>query len=814
MNKLFATFDPSALGPSLALEQANTVLVTTATADINRTARVLYGKSGSQWFAEFAVWGDAEIDNAVSFGVVTEDASLSTYVGGDANGFGYRVAEGQIHNNGASIASVTAGKKGDIVGIWIQIGDGSSPTVTWLLNGAVIHTQALPDIGPWYLAATISSATADSLRAWINTGQRDFEFPVAGVDGWYEWPVDVPTLRVSMRDYIARPDDAIPNEVWEGRIANDNIEIVQQLTFWQDGGRSTQGSAVNVTLANGDGALDWIVDSDMRDLPAELAWVMQGESVDAADSVAKMIVNDIAVQDDGSVRVAMAGKMAMFDEPLQTRIFPPSADPVVAGKPWPIALGAVRSAEPVLVDPVNRHYVLSDRGLPGWGYIRDMGAPLDPNAIPPGYVIDLDQRGFVLETDAVGKLTADVSSTGGGTLPSLADDIWDEDGSPFSGTTGSAPTGFDVASNAQMGVPGRVIFTSTNLSSQALLGKSAVTCLAGRSYRFRVHVVTVPAVHTYGTPTLSLRTDAGFPLQVWTSPGIYEGVITAPFDFSPRIVLDTALTGSQAVIGDAYLLELPDVYLPSELNAITLTDFVREIVETRFGLPPSAWSRADCEAIDAATGYKGVGFFASNAITVRDALEAVLPAYCACAWLDDDNVLRFTRLTKPEDETPVGYITASDLLSDLQVRPDLAPALSTQINFRKNWSVLSETDFVSDFIVVPMSVRRALSQPFQGIAASAKPLSPSYARAVNAAPQGSLLDDPADAQASIDHVCDYYATLRKSYTTEVSADLNIGLGQVWNLAHPRYGLEAGKNLTVSRISRRVGLETVAITFRG
>lgn len=815
MTRLYATFDPAALGPALALEQANTVLVTTATADINRTARVLYGKQSWQGFGEFAAWGDASISNAVSFGVVTEDASLSTFVGGDAEGFGYRVAEGAIYSNGASIATVAAGAKGDVIGIWLQIGDGSAPTATWFRNGIPLHTQSLPSVGPWYLAATISSPTADSLRAWINTGQRAFEFPVPGVDGWYELPPEVPALRVSTVDFIAPPDDVYPNEVWESRIESEAVEIVSSLVFWPDNaGRSTQGSAVNVPLLNSDGALDWLLQVDVRDLNASLKYIEPGDYLSASENIASMIVDDVQAQDAASIRLTLTSSMSMYDQPLQTMIFPPSADPVVAGKPWPISLGAARQTAPVLIDPVNRIYAVSDRGVPGWGYIRDMGAPLDPNALPPGYVILDGARTIQLETEPVGKLTADVSSTGGGTLPSLADDIWDEDGNPFAGAEGSPPTGFDVTQNVTIGVSNTLVMSNPILSTTAKIGKAGITCLQGRSYRYRIVVVSVPRPHVYGTPVVSIESHTGIPQAVFTSPGTYEGTITAAFDFSPRIVFSSGLSGQSAVIRSAYILEIPDVYTPANINAITLTDFIREIVEVRFGKPASSWSRADTEAIDAATGYAGIGFNATAPMTVRAAIDAVMTAYTCCAWVDENDVLRFTRLAPPEDQDSEGEITDDDMLAELTCRPDLAPGLSTQVRFRKNWEVLSDTDFVTDFLVVTMAVRRALSQPFQGIAASSIPLGSMYRHAVLADPVESLLDMPEDAQAEIDHVVGYYATPRYTYTTEISDEIPVRLGQIRTLKHSAFGLAAGKNVLVSRISRRPISGTIAITLRG
>lgn len=809
----YSTFDPAALGPLLALESANTIVLPTATTDINRTARALYGKQAFSWYAEFAAWGDDDISDAVSFGLVTEDASLSTYVGGDADGYGYRVAEGQIHNAGASVQAVTAGGPGDIVGVWLNIID-TTATVTWFLNGIALHTVTLPSTGPWYLAASVSAPRSDIIKAWLNTGQRAFEFPVAGAEGWFEYPPEVPTIRVSTRDLILPPDDPIPNAVYEGRLRDDNIEIVQSLAFWPDGRSQTQGSAVNITIANGDGALDGLLDFDLRDLPVTLEWIEQGQSILSADHVADMIVDDLQVLDDGALRLRLSSAMSVLDAPLQNMIFPPSADPVVAGKPWPILEGAARSVTPVLVDPVNRIYALSDRAIVGWGYIRDMGAPLDPNDIPPGYVISDDFRGVVLETEPVGKLTADASSTGGGTLPSLADDIWLGYGRPFAEDSNGDLIGFDDVVDAAYLAIGRLLFTSSSLAGVGRVALTSAQMDEGRHYRYRVVVQYIAPPHSFGQPYVALTTAGGIPLVSWTTSGTYEGVITASANIVPRLVFGTALHGTQAIIREAYILEIPDTYTPSNINAITLTDFVRSIVEDRAGLPASAWSRDDTEAIDAATGYAGIGFYASEPTTVRAALESVLNSYCACAWVDSDGVLRFTRLTPPEDEVAVGEITAADMLTEPQVRPDLAPALSTQMRYRKNWTVLGEGDFVSDFVTVPLAVRSALSQPFQGIAASAQPLSGTYSQAVNAEPAEVLLDVGEDAQAEVDHVAGYYGTLRKVYTFEVSAELPVKLGEVWTLTYPRYGLDAGKNLLVSGLSRRLGSETILLTLRG
>src|SRR5690606_37620305 len=40
----------------------------------------------------------------------------------------------------------------------------------------------------------------------------------------------------------------------------------------------------------------------------------------------------------------------------------------------------------------------------------------------------------------------------------------------------------------------------------------------------------------------------------------------------------------------------------------------------------AAWSSADAAAIDTATGYAGIGFYAGDRVTVREALAAILPS--------------------------------------------------------------------------------------------------------------------------------------------------------------------------------------------
>ena len=817
MSLNYTTFDPANLGANLALEQGNTILLTdTDSTSDQRSALALYGKETGQWFVEFSAWGDDDDLTGVFVGIGKSNLNLARKVGHFSTGYGYNLDNGagggDIISSNTVLATVEECAAGDIIGVWVNIGDGSNPQVTFYRNGVQQDTQALPDAGPWFPAATTSGATAGGSKVWINGGQRAFEYPVPGAPGWYEFPEEVPALLVGTDDYITPADDDLPNTIWDGAIADDGVEIVSELKFWVDGDvRSARGSAVSIPIAN-DGSYDWLITSDMRDLPALLQTIYPGETYANVQNVATMIVDDVQVVDQNTLRITAVSSMSELDQPLQKRIFPPSADPVVAGKPWPIALGAVRQMTPVLVDPVNRIYALTDLGIVGVGYVRDKGAPLDPAAMPPGYVIGDDLRTIVLETEPEGKLTADVSNIGGSVPPTLSEDVWLSYGNPFTDNSG-VPANFDQQSNAAYVATGKCQLTSPGLSGSAYIGLSTASCTATRFYRYHIQIASMPGTHTFGTPTLSISTSTGYPQVSWTAAGTYEGVIAALGTFTPRLILNNALTGTSALINKVYLLEIPDTYDPAEIQPITLTDFVREVIENRAGWSADSWSLADTTAIDA-VGYAGVGFFDSSSITIRNALDSVMSAYGACAWTDQDNVLRFTRLTDPALETPVGEITEDDLLSEITCKPDLAPGLSTQMQFRKNWTSMNDTDFVTDYVTVTGATRRALSQPYQGIVASSTPLAPMYAHAVYAEPVGVLLDAEVDAQAEIDRICDYYSVPRFFYTVEVSDELGVNLGDVWTLTADRYGLDAGKPLLVCKKILRPIAGTVQITLRG
>jgi hypothetical protein len=235
-------------------------------------------------------------------------------------------------------------------------------------------------------------------------------------------------------------------------------------------------------------------------------------------------------------------------------------------------------------------------------------------------------------------------------------------------------------------------------------------------------------------------------------------------------------------------------------------------------LGKTSWSAGDCAAVDAATGYAGVGYYAGNAITGREAMNAILPSYGAACYQDATGVLRFTRVVAPEtfSGAPAFELTANDLAEDLLAVPDDAPNLTRRMAYRPNAQALAASDLVTDVVDVPQARRDELTGLFRAQVYGGGVLHQHYRRADAADPVLSLFWDAADAQSEIDRVVGMYRQQRFFYQVTVRGDQSLAPqpGQVGRLTYPRYGLEEGKAVLVRRVERNPASGDVVLTIWG
>ncbi len=828
MTRALATFDPLHLGAGLELERSNTVLTHDADSqDAARTVLGTVGKSSGVSYVEWLVWGDGDIDDVVSLGVATADASLTTILGGDAHGYGYRPAEGELHNSGADITSgaIATATKGQIVSLLLDC-TGAAPRATWSLEGEPIWAQDLA-AGTWYPAVSLGGAEAYDLRVLQNAGQRGLEYAPGNVTGWLGLRESIGMFRIADAPWLTAPDDDPPNTRYRGDLlpqTRTSLRRSLHFALWGDAeAGSTQVSSGDLLIADEDGWLDVLLERDARGAQVRVLHVPDGGDYGDATVLADLSLDDVAVPRDSEVQVSVDDPIAeLIAAPLQTRLIRPDAAEASADTLWPISYGAVRSIEPPLIDGPNRTYALHDGLVLGLAAIRTSGDALDPTAVPPDYT--LDERGMlVLDTDPVGRLTADVSSVGG-QLPGTLEDLLEGTGD-FSDPDDWVIAAGDEASSVTGG--------KLQLRRDSQLGVVAArhatwTPTAGKTYRIRV---TLDAVGATGIPGTSLvwfyvkhgdkngstqvpneygypNTQAGAMIRT-NQPGTYDCLYTqwTADDTTFWLQLPVAYSGS-GTLGTAFAtvskVEVFEVNLDpvddESLVPIKLEDLLREIFEGRRRLLPSAWSSSDAALIDTLSGYAGVGLHARTATTMGAALRAVLDSYHACLWRDASRKIRVSRLRPPEDESTANYagtLTHDDLLADLRVETDRAPGLSTQAVGRKNWTVLKDDEIVSDtdpVTGVPLAFRAMLTRDYRISANYAGTLSARYAPAIYAKPMETLLDKRVDVQAHVDYAGYMYRSLRRFTTWRVAwdpADPTYELDQVWLLKHPRYGFADG-----------------------
>jgi hypothetical protein len=232
----------------------------------------------------------------------------------------------------------------------------------------------------------------------------------------------------------------------------------------------------------------------------------------------------------------------------------------------------------------------------------------------------------------------------------------------------------------------------------------------------------------------------------------------------------------------------------------------------------SAWAAADCVEIDSATGYAGIGYYAGNAISGRDAMSAILPSYSAACYQDTNGALRFTRVVAPESYggAPTFDLRGEDLAEDLVCVPDEAPNLTRRMAYRPNAQALAASDLITDVVDVPQWRRDELVGLFRAQVYGAGVLHAHYRRADAADPVVSLFWRAADAQAEIDRVVAIYREQRFFYRVSVRGDQELAPlpGQIGRITYGRYGLEAGKPVLVRRVERNPATGDVVLTVWG
>ena len=536
--QVFSTLNPSALGPGLDTALTGQVLTCKLMNQaLTSAARCTLGKSSGVWYYEVVYYANKLIPGAptslsglATVGIARASAPLNAYTGGTVESIGYNAGDGGVYQTGVAMTGLVPGHPPGLtlgpaavrpttLQIWVGVlVDLNALTITFLVNGNVYATAAVPAGFVWFPAVTIAGPTlaAYAVNAFVNTGQRALQFPQSTASGWYQivsaQPLPIYLTTDYEGGYTSANTDSPQNQIYGPRLINtDSLVISRVCNVWpwgQSGSSSTYGS---ITIDNADGAYDYLLAQEMRDSQTVIKQGVAGSALTGFTPLATAIIDAVYAgggsslgggggvsnpAGEQSLTITLKDIMTLLQKPLQQKLFDPFDDVGVANSPLPITLGAVRNIAPMLkytdtAVPGHQHYQLHDAQITNIATVRDKGSPLDPNATPPQYGPDGANGQFYLAAPPAGVLTMDASSLGAQVvIPGIADVLAGAGGFPTAslGAAGSAPPGFTIdtsigSSVKQMGG----IYAGTPNQMTRYLGTYLPWDPAAGRYGFHVH---------------------------------------------------------------------------------------------------------------------------------------------------------------------------------------------------------------------------------------------------------------------------------------------------------------------------------------
>ena len=184
-SKTFATFNPNAIGPDLALDLGNLVVTTDAVGvDGNRMVLITIPKAVGHVYVEFYHYSNSrgDLTDLVSIGIAETDCPLDEFVGGPSGkSWGLRPDYGSIWNGGTEIESGGAQPipERTCIGLYVNFDGLSSagPFIAWYSERTQVAATTLPSGKFWVAAVSVGTTDqgAGDVSVFGNFGQRVFE---------------------------------------------------------------------------------------------------------------------------------------------------------------------------------------------------------------------------------------------------------------------------------------------------------------------------------------------------------------------------------------------------------------------------------------------------------------------------------------------------------------------------------------------------------------------------------------------------------------------------------------------------------------
>lgn len=745
----------------------------------------------------------------------THSAGTTDYSAGVANGVhsfasqlgfsstasaGGPVQDGRVAFNGAYGTDAGTVSTGNKVRHWLNM-DGGFYRIA--IQGGAWVTVATGLTGTFYPAAGFST-TSRTILANFGASAFTYEVPAGARAGVYtEGASTAQPLYLASESFVVDYDSTTAsrqNRRFVGRMAPQFDPILSRsVSFWPWGRASNARSGLgDIELINDDFALDEWREWNFRDQPIT---VYYADDIDAAKAWSSGSppatwwtgrVDRLELRERRAVLV-LADILAAFEKPLQTTLYAEDqANEQLAGKPLPVCFGHALNVEPLRLDTTTteRHYEIADGAIQEISAITDKA---DPLVVTTDWSYRQDSRQFTLVNTPDGRVAAEVK----GALKLGTALIDGSNGGDFTTWALGVPVGWTEASSGD-GVndviqSGATANFRSNGGGTASLAKSSITTL-GALYWCELQVTA------YSSGSLEVRGTTPYRSGI-NATGTYRFAFTAnSTSFTIRI---PALSAGNITIDNVRLY-------PATLIE-QFDDVIEYLAVTRGTLTSADLDTATLAALADDYPY-AMAYYATQPTQLRSVLREVEQSLGGCLYLNRLGKLSAVRMQDP-DTTPVLTITDAERAGEPTLLADLAPGLTTIVGAKRNWSLHSDSDFVS---TATETTRQRLKARYQAIRKALGVVHPMYAHADSAAPLDTLLQAPADAKALISAFATLYSQPRwvggvPCYLDQTTAD-TLEPGQTIQLRFPRFDWALGKNVRVTSVQQRARSQLVDVGF--
>jgi len=302
-------------------------------------------------------------------------------------------------------------------------------------------------------------------------------------------------------------------------------------------------------------------------------------------------------------------------------------------------------------------------------------------------------------------------------------------------------------------------------------------------------VVTTALLSTMtGNPkTGDIIAGSGYPLQPLHYSGNYMSPHNYVFEFTVPVGADRKLyimlttyaqtagqpTGTWQALIYNIILEQLGQFTTFPQQGIPFANYLNEILVVRGNEQASLFNATEAANVtlrDLPITIGGVPYAAGTVLPwgisfdsppniLNDCIRPALDMRCFTVFTDNTGTLRFRRLVDPSDPKPFGVTRTikadfdkTNVKRPIVVSVDQAQNLTTLIGSRRNPSPFSASDFITDQVLVPQSLKMMYMRTSQYWRTAAYFPAGQYVNAVSAPVFDSLFDNPEDAQVEIDRI--------------------------------------------------------------